>query len=235
MSKENEIGLIILDENKNVPMNIDKLIRHINANMLVDTMEHIESLARAGCRAFEENTKNDVIQRAIIQKKVKFTAERLDPFFPMAPYIKVEKIKIKDGRKWITLKEEDDDYRIRYLDSDRRAQLLINEEVVNKKLSSFDINDLNKDPSVEVIYTTGYSLEGEDILKLPESIEYYIFSLCSSIYYGENKLNIPEEIVDLYRRVDTKKDLVSFKKQEEIYEKYSSKSKENILNGYWIK
>ena len=69
-------------------------------------------------------------------------------------------------------------------------------------------------------------------MKLPESIEYYIFAICSSIYYGENKLSIPQEVIKLYEG-NLEEEKMSNKKKIEV-EQQSLKDKNDLLNGYWI-
>ena len=145
MIRENDTGIIVLSEESSVPLDMNRFVRHINANLKEDSMEELVALCRAGCKIMEEK-----LDRAIIRKKIKFTAERLNPLFPRAPFINLEEISIKDGRKWVTLMKDgqvadgldENFYSINYLNEEREAMLKLDQELLRAKVQNFDFSDL---------------------------------------------------------------------------------------------
>ena len=249
MIRENDNGIIILSEENGVPLDMNRFVRHINANLKEDSWEELVSLCRAGCKLMEER-----LDRAIIRKRIKFTAQRLNPIFPKAPFINLEEISIKDGRKWVTLMKngelvngiDENFYNINYLNEEREAMLILDQEILKTKIMNFDFSDENKDPQVSVIYNAGYSLEGERSLRLPESVECRVLAICSSIYYGNKELN---ELLGLKDKNENKEKKNNSKKepQEEMFQK-TQKAEivqkaeigvgseiRNVLEEYWFK
>jgi hypothetical protein len=241
MIRENDTGIIILSEENGVPIDMNRFVRHINANLKEDSWGELVSLCRAGCKLMEEK-----LDRAIIRKRIKFTAERLNPIFPRAPFINLEEIAIKDGRRWITLMKngevtdgiDENFYSINYLNEEREAMLRLDEEILKTKVLNFDFSDQNKDPQVSVIYNAGYSLEGERQLRLPESVECRVLAICSSIYYGSKESN---ELLGLKDKNENKEKKNNSKResQEELLQSTQKVQIEgelkNMLEGYWFK
>ena len=131
-------------------------------------------------------------------------------------------------------------YNINYLNEEREAMLILDQEILKTKIMNFDFSDENKDPQVSVIYNAGYSLEGERSLRLPESVECRVLAICSSIYYGNKELN---ELLGLKDKNENKEKKNNSKKepQEEMFQK-TQKAEigvgseiRNVLEEYWFK
>lgn len=243
MTRDSDIGIIVLSEETGVPLDMNRFVRHINANLKEDTMEDLVALCRAGCRIMEEK-----LDRAIIRKRIRFTAERLDPIFPRAPFINLEEISIKEGRKWVSLIKDgrvvegldDNFYSINYLNEERHAMLKLDHELLRSKVPNFDFSDENKDPQISVTYSAGYSLEGENKLKLPESIECRVLAICSSIYYGSKDSN---ELLGLKENKNKEEEKKNGKKKDSKEEMLSSQKAtqkigdlgRDMLKEFWFK